>query len=100
MNLIKEMEKHLPIPAYPLEGLCKALRTHGIKLNPQTEPQITKVFDSGDTGGIICTILEEKGSVFVASLTHLRILPDHPLHNTILTYQKERIKKLSRKRYR
>ncbi|KYK36060.1 MAG: hypothetical protein HXS48_18770 [Theionarchaea archaeon] len=100
MNLIKEMEKHLPIPAYPLEGLCKTLRKHGVKVNPQTELQITKVFDSGDTGGIICTILEEKGNVFVASLTHLRIKPDHPLHNTILMYQKKRIKRLSRKRYR
>lgn len=100
MNLIKEMKKHLPIPAYPLEGLCKTLRTHGVKINPQTELQITDVVDSGEVGGILCTILEEEGNVFVVSLTHLRIKPDHPLHNTILTYQKERIKSLVRTRHR
>lgn len=98
MNLIEEIETHLPVPAYPSKGLCKILRKQGLKLDPQTELKITNVFDSGDAGGIVCTILEEKGKVFVASLTHLKIKPDHPLSKKVLAYQKERIKSLSRRR--
>lgn len=98
MNLIKEIETHLPIPAYPSKGLCKILRKRGVKVNPHTELQITKVVDSGNTGGIMCAILEEKGNVFVASLTHLKIKPDHPLSDKILAYQKQRTKRLAHER--
>lgn len=93
MNLIEEMEKNLPIPAYPSKGLCKVYRKQGVKINPHTELQITEVVDSGDMGGIMCAI-EEKDNVFVVSLTHLRIKPDHPLRDKILAYQKQRIKRL------
>ncbi len=98
MNLIKEMEKNLPIPAYPSKGLCKTLRKQGIKVNPDTELTITEVFDSGDAGGIVCTILKEKGNVFIASLTHLKIKSDHLLHDKIVAYQKQRIKSISRRK--
>jgi hypothetical protein len=95
MKLIKEIETTLPIPAYPSKGVCEILRKKGIKVNPHTELQITNVVDSGDIGGILCTILEEKGNVFVASLTYLKIKPDHPLSDRILAYQKQRMKWLA-----
>lgn len=95
MNLIKEIEMNLPIPAYPTKGLCQILRKEGLKLDTNTELQITNVFDSGGIAGIICIAQEEKGNIFMASLTHLKIKPDHPLSNRILAYQKQRMKSFS-----
>ena len=94
MELVKEMEKNLPIPAYPSKGLCKVIRKQGVKIDTKTELMISQVVDSGDIGGIVCTVLEGKDKVFVASLTHLRIKPDHPLSEKVITYQKRRIKHL------
>jgi hypothetical protein len=99
MNLIKEMEKRLPIPAYPSKELCKVFRNQGVTVDLDTELQITRVGYSGDTGGIVCTI-EKKGKVFAISLTYLRIKPDHPLGKKILAYQKQRVKRLSHERSR
>lgn len=95
MELIKEMEGYLPIPTYPSKELQQLLRKQGKDIGTNTELQITKVFDSGDARGIVCSILEEKGQVFIVSLTHLRIKPDHPLNDKILAYQKQRIKSIS-----
>jgi len=88
------MEKNLPIPAYPSKGLCKVICKQGVKIDTKTELMISQVVDSGDIGGIVCTVLEGKDKVFVASLTHLRIKPDHPLSEKVMTYQKRRIKHL------
>ena len=98
MELIEEMEGYLPIPAYPSKELQQLLRKQRKDIGINTELKIIKVFDSGDAGGIVCSILEEKDQVFVVSLTHLRIKPDHPLSDKILTYQKQRIKSISRSR--
>ncbi len=94
MKLIKEMEKNLPIPAYPSRGLCKVMRKQGVKIETKTKLMITKVFNSGEMGGILCTVHEGEGKVFIASLTHLRVSPDHPLSDEVVTYQKQRIKHL------
>jgi hypothetical protein len=98
MKLIKEMEIYLPIPVYPSQALYELLREQGINISIDTELKITKVFDSGDAGGIVCSIIEENKQVFVVSLTHLRIKPGHPLSEKILAYQKKRIKSISRSR--
>ncbi len=96
MTLIEEMEKHLPIPAYPSKELSQFFQEKGKSIDSNTELKITKVFDSGDSGGITCTILEENSEVYVVSLTHLRIKFGHPLYHKISEYQKKRIRKLSR----
>jgi hypothetical protein len=98
MELIEEMERYLPIPAYPSKELRQLLHKQGKDIGIDTELEITKVFDSGDAGGIVCTILREGDQVFIVSLTHLRIKPDHPLSDKILAYQKRRIKSISRSR--
>jgi len=54
---------------------------------------VTDVFDSGDAGGIVCAI-EDGRQLYVVSLTHLRIDPDHPLSDNILNYQRQRIKRI------
>ncbi|MDQ1328248.1 MAG: hypothetical protein QG641_1533 [Candidatus Poribacteria bacterium] len=96
MTLIEEMEKHLPIPVYPSKELCQFFQEKGKDIKSNTELNITKVFDSRDSGGIVCSIIEENSEVYVVSLTHLRIRFGHPLYHKISAYQKKRIRKLSR----
>jgi len=55
--------------------------------------KVTKVFDSGDMGGIVCSI-EYNGRAFVVSLTRLGAKQDHPLNKRILDYQRHRVNKL------
>lgn len=97
MKLIDEMERYLPIPVYPTKELLQLLRKQGKEISQDTELNITKVFDSGDVGGIVCTILEddENKEAFIVSLPHLRIKPTHPLCDKIVDYQKQRIKHIS-----
>jgi hypothetical protein len=97
MKLIDEMERYLPIPVYPTKELLQLLRKQGKEISTDTELSITRVFDSGDIGGIVCTILEdeENKEAFIVSLTHLRIKPTHPLCDKIEDYQKQRIKHIS-----
>ena len=96
MELIEEMGSCLPIPAYPSKELLRILRKQRKDIDINTELEINAVFDSGDVGGIVCTIIKENGQVFIASLTHLRIKPCHPLSDKILAYQKQRIKRISK----
>jgi len=96
MKLLKEMERYLPIPAYPSKELLQLLRKQGKDINRGTELNITRVFDSGDAGGIVCTVLEENKEVLIVSLTHLRIKPTHPLNEKIMAYQRQRVKNISR----
>ena len=100
MELIKEMERYLPIPVYPSKELAQLFRKQGKDISMDTELKITKVFDSGDMGGIVCTVLEENREAAIVSLAHLRVLPTHPLSDKILAYQRRRIKSISRSRRR
>ena len=95
-ELIEAMKEHLPIPVYPGKELRELLRSKGKDISRGTELQITSVFDSGDEGGIMCSIIEEDSEVYLVSLTHLMIKPGHPLHSKIRTYQRRRIRKLAR----
>jgi len=92
MELIKEMERYLPISVYPSKELAQLFRKQGKDISTDTELKITKVFDSGDMGGIACTILEENREAVIVSITHLRVPPAHPLSDKILVYQRRRIK--------
>ncbi|MCK4475435.1 MAG: hypothetical protein KAU16_01780 [Methanophagales archaeon] len=83
IELIKEMERYLPIPVYPSKELAQLFRKQGKDISMDTELKITKVFDSGDMGGIVCTILEENKEAVIVSLTHLRVQPAHPLSDKI-----------------
>ena len=100
MELIKEMERYLPISVYPSKELAQLFRKQGKDISMDTELKITKVFDSGDMGGIVCTVLEKNKEAVIVSLTHLRVQPNHPLSDKILTYQRQRIKSISRSRGR
>jgi len=55
------------------------------------------VFYAGDEGAIVCDVTPTQGAkeVFVVSLTHLRIAPNHPGFGPILVYQRERVSRLA-----
>ena len=95
MKLIEEIQDFLPIPVYPSKKLQKTLRKQGVILK-NAELNILEVYDSGDAGGIACKIMDENKEVLIVSLTHIRIMPDHPLSDKILAYQKQRIKSISK----
>jgi hypothetical protein len=98
-ELIKEIEAHLPLPVYPTPELAQSLRQKGVAARIDEALQVTSVFDSGDMGGIMCAVeSKNKKDVFMISLTHLRIEPGHPLKARIETYQKARVRKLSRQK--
>lgn len=97
-KLIKELEEHLPVYFHPTPQLCQISRKQGKIINRDSELKVTNVFDSGDTGGIVCAVEDvQKKEVFVVSLTHLIINQNHPLWNSISNYQRERVNKLKNK---
>lgn len=93
MTLLEEMKKCLPIPARPTKELYRYLHKKGKHIDIDRDLNIFEISDSGDMGGIVCAIKENK-EVFVISLTQLIIKPDHPLSDKIVAYQKQRIKSL------
>jgi len=95
-TLLEEMKQYLPIPARPTRELCQVLGQKGTHLDPDQDIEIIDVLDSGDMGGIVCTIKEGEKHVLVVSITHLIIKPDHPLSDKITDYQKKRVKRLRR----
>ena len=98
-QLIKEIEKHLPLPVYLTPEAAHSLRAKGKSFSTDTELQVSSVLDSGDMGGILCTIAEpDAKEVVMISLTHLRIRPDHPLRVRVEAYQRERVRQLSKQR--
>jgi len=75
--------------------VLQLLRKQGKDINRDTKLNITRVFDSGDAGGIVCTVLGENKEVLIVSLTPLHIKPIHPLSEKIVFYQKQRVKNIS-----
>ena len=96
-KLIKKMETFLPITAYPKNTLVELLKKQGLKISSATPLKIEKIFPSGDTGGIVCSIRPEEKSdeVLALSLTHLNIIEGHPLSEMIREYQDIRTENIS-----
>lgn len=55
-TLLEEMKQYLPIPARPSRELYQLLSQKGTHIDLDQEMDIIDVFDSGDVGGIVCTI--------------------------------------------
>jgi hypothetical protein len=69
------------LPAFPTKEFVRTLRRRGVKASVDRALTIKRVFYAGDEGGIICDVTPSQGAkeVFLVSLTHLRIAPNHPL---------------------
>jgi hypothetical protein len=101
IELIKEIEAHLPLHVYPTPETAQSLQQKDKDVRADEVLQVTSVLDSGEMGGILCAIeSKDKENVFMISLTHLRIGADHPLKTRIEAYQRDRVRKLARQRWR
>lgn len=99
-QLIKQIEAHLPLPMYPTPETADVLRQNGKDVADDEVLQVTSVLDSGDMGGVLCSVKSKDNSgKFMISLTHLRVVGDHPLRASIIAYQKDRVRKLARQRW-
>ena len=95
MDLMRQMEAQLPIPARPTGAYIRAMRDQGVKVKRSQPLQIKRVLYSGDEGGIMCDVTpSEAKQAQLVSLTHLEINPHHPLAREIRAYQRERTKRL------
>ena len=97
MELLHEMEAHLPIPARPTATMVRVLRGQGQKISRDRELSIQSIFYAGDEAGIVCAVepLEGIKMALVISVTHLQIDPRHPLAKSIRAYQQERKRRLA-----
>ena len=96
-RLMEQMKGHLPIPAFPSKETVRTLRRGGVKVSVDRPLAIKQVLYAGDEGGIMCDVTPGRDAkqVIIASLTHLRIAPDHPLFAAVLAYQLERARRLA-----
>jgi hypothetical protein len=97
MELLHEMEAHLPIPARPTATMVRALRDQEHRISRDRELSIQSVFYAGDEAGIVCALepLEEIGIALIISVTHLQIDLRHPLAKKIRAYQQQRKRRLA-----
>ncbi|MCP4322059.1 MAG: hypothetical protein GY787_09460 [Alteromonadales bacterium] len=97
-SLMTEMEDSLPIPVKTTPELIELLRGKGIKLPKAFMCAIKELHYLGDEGGICCglSLPIEIQDPLIVSLTHIRINKQHKLAKKIISYQKKRVKKLSR----
>ena len=97
MELLAKMRSSLPIPAYPSKELAALLREQKLKIKTSQRLEIVNMHYLGDEGGIACALeLPSRAKeVYVVSLTHLRIMPPHPLAKDIRRYQLHRIRNLA-----
>jgi hypothetical protein len=93
---MEEMERQLPIPVYPTKDLGSYLSQNGKNITAETELMITKVFDSGYEGGIICLLDGINPEAFVISITLHRVKPEHPLFDKISADRERRIRSIFR----
>ena len=68
------------------------MREKGIRLKSKRRLQIEQVFYAGDDGGIMCGLkgIEDEQRAYVVSITHIKIVPRHPLRQAIKAYQRLR----------
>jgi hypothetical protein len=98
-RLLPALEAVLPLEARIGPQLAATIRDKIPGVKPFQRCQISRVFYTGDEGGIICglDLPEACGKeVYFVSITHLMFSPRAPLAREITAYQKHRIKRLQR----
>lgn len=90
--LIKKMEESLPIPVRVTPETLKMIQGKDDKYQPDHVFFINKIIYGGDEIGITCIFQPnpERNIRVGASLTHLRVVDDHPLAEEIKDYQRKR----------
>lgn len=92
-----KMETSLPLMVRATKHLVKGMREKGEKIHLDQSFEVISVYYSGDMGGIMCALQDnpETKKAIVASLTHLKVDPEHPLADEIQAYQRRRIHRLA-----
>jgi len=87
----------IPFKAYLGKPLLKLSERDGYKTDASTPFTVDWVGYSGDEGGIMCSLKDtlETTQMYVTSITHVKIDPEHPLIAEIEAYQEERTIKLA-----
>ena len=93
-DLTKKLELEIPMTAYPVRELVQIFREKGDPITLKSKLTITRVFNSGDISGILCTVGEDAKNVFVCSLTHLIFDKTFSLYKEIVDYQQRRNKRI------
>lgn len=96
--LTKALEKTLPFQVRAGKEFLKMMRDRGESISDKTDITVSAIVYTGDMGGINCTLESYSGGtlkeVFVVSITHLVIDPQHPLAQEVNAYQQKRIRGL------
>jgi hypothetical protein len=98
-QLLSALEAALPLESRISPQLAAILRDKIPNLKPLQRCQISRVFYTGDDGGIVCSLElpeADAGEVYLASITHLLFDPRLPLVRPIALYQKHRAKRIRR----
>jgi hypothetical protein len=97
-TLTTQLEKTLPFQVRPGKEFLKMMRDRGESVSAETDITVNSVIYTGDMGGINCTLESSSEDtlkeVFVVSITHLVIDPQHPLAKEVNAYQQKRIRGL------
>ena len=98
-QLLSNLEAALPLESRIGPQLAAILKDKIPNLKPLQRCQISRVFYTGDEGGIVCSLqLPEAGGdeVYLASITQLLFDPRLPLARPIALYQRHRLKRIRR----
>ncbi len=96
-QLLFSLEAALPLESRIGPQLVAILKDKIPNLKPLQRCQISRVFYTGDEGGIVCGLElpeADAGEVYLASITHLLFDPRLPLARPIALYQKHRVKRI------
>ena len=99
-RLLSSLEAALPLESRVGPQLATILKDKIPNLKPLQRCQISRVFYTGDEGGIICSLeLPEAGGdeAYLASITQLLFDPRLPLARPIALYQRHRLKRIRRR---
>ena len=98
-QLLYSLEAALPLESRIGPQLAAILKDKIPNLKPLQRCQISRVFYTGDEGGIVCSLElpeADAGEACLASITHLLFDPRLPLARPIALYQKHRVKRIRR----
>lgn len=98
-RLLLRLTEALPLPAIVPPSLMASLRGRSPSAKLSRDCEITKIFYSGDEGGVLCHVTfddEQEKEVFLVSITHLAFDRRLPIAREIAAYQKHRIKRIRR----
>ncbi|MDJ0730852.1 MAG: hypothetical protein QNJ33_12750 [Crocosphaera sp.] len=90
LTLMEKMKLELPFTVYPDQGLLRKAEQQGDVLSPNQPMEVKQVVYL-EEGGLICAVEKSpEDTLYLSSVTHLRIPDDHPLVEEIREYQNKR----------